>query len=256
MPRRPLTPPVLADWPEGPSAPKLRPGDVHVWLSPLAPDPRRSDTLAKHLSDAERERASRFRFEEDAHRYRIARGTLRTLLGRYLDVSPGDVAFGETEHGRPYRLDTHALPDLDFNLSHSGDLALFAFCLGSRVGIDVEWVQPLSDMDALVDMNFSPNERSIYHALDTEARQPAFFRCWTRKEAFVKAIGEGLSHPLDAFDVTLGADEPPRLLRLASAPGDLGRWSLYALEPSEGYAAALAVETPTPNVSTFRVPNG
>ena len=84
----------------------------------------------------------------------------------------------------------------------------------------------------------------------------ALAMCFAAKEAFVKAIGEGLSHPLDAFDVTLGADEPPRLLRLASAPGDLGRWSLYALEPSEGYAAALAVETPTPNVSTFRVPNG
>ena len=246
-------PPDLAEWPEGPTSPSLEPGAVHVWGTELTPDVRRRDDLAAYLSTSELERAARFRFDDDATRYTIGRGLLRRLLARYVGGSPSEIELGETEHGRPVRLHPQAHSDLDFNLSHSKDLALFAFCRGTRVGIDLEWLQPLDDMDDLVEIHFSAHERDTYHSLDPSQRRSAFFDCWTRKEAFVKAIGEGLSHPLDAFDVSFAPGEPPRLLRLASAPDDLARWSIYALDPADGYAACLAIEAPTATVQCYRV---
>ena len=146
------------------------------------------------------------------------------------------------------------LPDLDFNLSHSKDLVVYAFARSVRIGIDVEWIHPLDDMKDLVAINFSAQEREAWATLDPAQRERAFFECWTRKEAFVKAIGEGLSHPLDAFDVSLRPDEPPALLRLEQAPEDLPRWSLYALDPAVGYASSLAIESPSANLRFLRVP--
>lgn len=225
---------------------------MDVWLSPLLPDPARRDRLARHLSPAERERESRFRFDADRARYAIARGLLRELLARYLREAPGAIELDETEHGRPVRIGG-GLPDLDFNLSHSKDLVVYAFARRVRVGIDVEWMRPLDDMEDLVSINFSALECETWSALPPRLRERGFFDCWTRKEAFVKAIGEGLSHPLQAFDVSLHPDEPPALLRLAHAPDDLPRWSLYALDPGSGYASSLAVEAPSARLRRFRV---
>jgi 4'-phosphopantetheinyl transferase len=227
---------------------------VHVWRAWLAADGPRREALASHLCAAERERAARFRFERDAARYAVARGTLRELLARYTGEAPAQIALAETDHGRPYLAGARAPGDLDFNLTHSQDLALFAFCRGARIGVDLEKVQPLEDMDDLVGVHFSARERETYRSLAPRDRERAFFDCWTRKEAFVKAIGEGLSHPLDAFDVSFRPDEPPRLLRLASAPRDLERWSLHALRPADGYAAAVAVERPAATLRCYDVP--
>ena len=245
----------LAAWPDGPNDPRLEAGTVDVWLSPLLPDPARREALARHLSAAEREREARFHFEADAHRYAIARGLLRELLARYVGEAPGRIELEETDHGRPYRLGGNH-PDLDFNLSHSKDLVVYAFARSVRVGIDVEWIHPLDDMDDLVAINFSARERETWSALPPSLRERGFFECWTRKEAFVKAIGEGLSHPLDAFDVSLHPDEPPALLRLEHAPKELCRWSLYALDPAVGYASSLAVEAASATLRCFRVGAG
>jgi 4'-phosphopantetheinyl transferase len=228
-------------WPAGPLQPALAPGEVHVWRSPLQPDPHRRRRLSPLLADVEKDRADRFRFDRDAHRYAIARALLRELLGRYCDTPPGRIALGETEHGRPFLTAGTAPEGFDFNLSHSGDLVLYAFG-STRLGVDVERITPLRDMADLVSINFSPRERETWFALPLEDRERGFFECWTRKEAFVKAIGEGLSHPLEAFDVTLAPGDEPRIQRMAG--GNPDAWSLCALEPGSGYAAALAVEAP------------
>jgi len=260
--------PESPSWPLGPTALQLAPGEVHVWRASLDPPPERRELLAARLSAAERARRARFHFERDASRYETGRGILRELLGRYLGERPEALRLAESEHGRPYLREIPGLrqipgrprpagprsvasPDFDFNLSHSRDLAVYAFCRGARVGVDVEWVTPLDDMDDLVAINFSRSERETFAALPSAAREPAFFACWTRKEAFVKAIGEGLSHPLDAFDVSLAPGEAPALLRLGRAPNEAVRWSLCALEPAPGCAGALAVEQAPLEVQRF-----
>ena len=246
-------PSTPATWPEGPERPTLAPGEIHVWQAPLSGGRDQRDRLAVHLSAAEVERESRFRFERDATRYAIARGFLRVLLGRYCDAQPAELRILESDRGRPSLEPGIAAPDFDFNLSHSRNLVVFAFAPNARVGIDVEWMMPLDDMENLVALNFSSRERETWRCLAADSRERAFFDCWTRKEAFVKAIGEGLSHPLDSFDVTLAPDDEPALQRLAVAPNEHDRWSLYALDPAPGYASALAVEATAVNLRCFSI---
>jgi 4'-phosphopantetheinyl transferase len=235
-------PPTPANWPEGPASPTLLPGEIHVWQASISGGTEARERLAPHLSTAELERESRFRFDRDATRYAIARGLLRVLLARYCEAPPAELQILESSHGRPGLAAGTAPPGFDFNLSHSRNLAVFAFSHDARVGVDIEWITPLSDMQNLVALNFSQRERESWHSLDVGDRERAFFDCWTRKEAFVKAIGEGLSHPLDSFDVTLGPSEAPVLQRMAAAPDEQDRWSLRALDPEPGYASALAVK--------------
>ena len=240
-------------WPAGPASPSLAIGEVHVWRSPLRPDTARERSLSPLLSDTERARAARFRFDHDAQRYAIARGLLRVLLARYCGTSPATLALEETEHGRPLLRSAAAPSDFDFNLSHAENLVVYAFARGARVGVDVEWITPLDDMNGLVAMNFSERERHAWQSLPATSRERGFFDCWTRKEAFVKAIGEGLSHPLDAFDVSFSPDEAPRFLRIGG--DDAERWSLHALETEPGYACALAVEAASVTLRCWSYPD-
>lgn len=240
-------------WPAGPEAPELPADEVHVWRAELRPDAARSRALERLLATDERARAARFRFEPDARRYTIARGGLRRLLARYLDAAPDAIRLAESEHGRPYVSSPSPPPDFDFNLSHAGDRVVYAFSAAARVGVDVEWMQALPEMEELVALNFSPREQRSWSALPEAARERGFFDCWTRKEAFVKAVGEGLSHPLHAFDVSLDPGRPPELQRLEA--GDPTHWSLHDLDLGPGYAAALAVESPGVCLRRFSLPD-
>ena len=254
-------PPRDIVWPAAPQVPRLRPGEVHVWTSPLSPDPRRRQALAPLLSDSETARADRFHFAADAHRYVIARGLLRKLLAGYCDTPPERIALRESDHGRPQLADAHAHRGVDgppatvfdFNLSHARDRVVYAFSAGARVGVDVEWVAPLDEMDELVTIHFSAREQATWKALPADVRERAFYDCWTRKEAFVKAIGEGLSHPLDSFDVRFAPGDEPAIERLEG--GDPARWSLRALAPEAGYASALAVEAPGITLRCWSIPD-
>jgi 4'-phosphopantetheinyl transferase len=194
------------------------------------------ERLAVLLSPDEHRRAARFRFDRDHRRFVVARGHLRLLLGRYLACEPSEIVFRYGAHGKP------ELPGLQFNLSHAGEVALYAFAQTRTVGIDVEVVRALDDADRLVDRFFSAHEVSAYRALSAETRRRAFTACWTRKEAFIKALGEGLTHPLDAFDVTVHPDEPPTLLDVRG--GDPARWDMRALPVGDEYAATLVADTP------------
>jgi 4'-phosphopantetheinyl transferase len=191
------------------------------------------------LSPDESRRASRFHFERDRRRFAAARGVLRELLGRYLGVDPSALVFSYGPQGKP----ALASPwkGLRFNVSHSGGLALLAFSTDHEIGVDIEQERPVPEMDSIAERHFSPRESAELRLLEERERRRAFFHCWTRKEAFVKAVGDGLSHALDAFDVTLAPGEPARLLRVAGDPEAGRRFRLEGLEPAEGFAAALAV---------------
>jgi 4'-phosphopantetheinyl transferase len=162
------------------------------------------------------------------------------LIGRYLSLPPQQVVFTYSEYDKPALALAPGGSRLQFNVTHSGNLALLAFCLDAAVGIDVEKKRPLPDGEQIARRFFSPHENRVFRSLPTEQRSAAFFNCWTRKEAYIKAIGEGLSCPLDVFDVTLVPGEPPRLLRIRGSEQAAAAWLLYAFEPQPDFTAALA----------------
>jgi 4'-phosphopantetheinyl transferase len=209
---------------------------VHVFAVRL--DDRALST-ARWLSPDETDRASRFHFERDRRRFAAARGVLRALLGRYLGVDPSALVFAYGRHGKP----SLAPPweGLHFNVSHSSDVALVALGTDHEIGVDVEHERPVAEMDSIRQRHFSPRENAEMDRLPESDRGHAFFLCWTRKEAFIKAVGDGLSHALDAFDVTVVPGEPARLLRVEGDPEAPRRFYLAGLEPAEGFAGALAV---------------
>lgn len=189
------------------------------------------------LSADERERADRLRFERDRRRYVVGRALLRTLLARYTAAPAEELAFGYGELGKPW-LDAGP----SFNLSHSGDVALYAFAAAGELGVDVELDDADFATDRIAERFFSPAEVSALRSLPPAAQPRAFLRCWTRKEAFVKARGDGLSLALDSFDVTLAPDEPAALLRTAWSRREPREWQIEDLsDPGGGYVAALAI---------------
>ena len=215
---------------------------VHVWRAFLDLPAWQAQKLWALLSENERQRARRFRFQTDRERYAAAHGWLRIVLGRYLDVEASQVRFRNSSLGKPFLDSESGDTMLRFNLSHSRDLALYAVTWGREVGIDLEYMHPDLADESIARRFFSPEEVRALAALPAGERKDAFFACWTRKEAYIKARGQGLSLPLDRFDVSLTPGAPARLLGTEGDPQEACRWSLRALEAAPGYAAALAVE--------------
>ena len=216
---------------------------VHVWRVPLAAsadDLARADAL---LAADERERADRFAFPDLRRCFVVGRAALRSILARYTGLQPAQIRFRYGARGKP-SLDRPPRPDsIRFNLSNSHELALVAVSRGQELGIDVEWTgRPFPDAEGIAERFFSPAERATLRALPPSQRLAAFYACWTRKEAFIKARGDGLALPLDAFDVSLAPDAPPALLAGRGPAADVARWELHPLDLGPGYAAALVVE--------------
>lgn len=212
---------------------------VDVWRVRLSSTTPSEDSL----SVDERQRASRFHFDIDRDRYIAAHASLRDALSRYLQCAPRDIKFSTNEYGKPFLIrsnDFSRLMNIEFNLSHSGDFALIAITRGRKVGIDVERIRTDIELEDLARRNFSPREVSEFVSLPAEQRARGFFNCWTRKEAYIKAQGLGLSMPLDSFDVSLG--EPAALKATRPDENESARWSLHSLNVESDYAAALAVE--------------
>jgi len=228
-----VLPPVDLDLPSG---------DIHVWRGALDQPQSRVRRLAELLSDAERARAERYHFEKDKRRYIVSQGQLRAILGRYLDLRPEQVTFCQGHRGKPVLAQRFGVDELCFNMSHSHELALCAVTRGARIGIDVEYVRPVADADQIVERYFAEPEKRAFRSVPPGQRQTAFFNGWTRKEAYLKAIGEGLYHPLDGFAVSLAPGEPERFLYIDGDEHQALQWSLCALNPGPGYIAALAVE--------------
>ena len=220
--------------------PSLARGDVHVWHASLSVDRPSQDELLGTLSPDERARAERFHFERGRDRFITGRGLLRAILARYLARPPEALRFDYSLHGKP-RLSGSDGDRLRFNVSHSHDLALYAITEDRELGVDVERIEPRLEK-GIAERFFSPGEVAALRALPAEVQSEAFFACWTRKEAYVKAKGEGLSFGLDQFEVSLAPGEPAALLRTIADPDEACRWSLRELAPEPGYAAAVAVE--------------
>lgn len=228
-------------WQTPPLSLDLPPGHLHIWRVPQdVPEV----ALARYwlfLADDEQARANRFRFDRDRNHYVVARAVLRLVIGRYLSLPPDQITFTYSKYDKPALAPVSSGKRLQFNVSHSGGLALMAFCLDAEVGIDVEKQRPLTDGEQIAERFFSASEVAVFKSLPAEQRTEAFFNCWTRKEAYIKAIGEGLSCPLNVFDVTLAPSEPARLLRIRGSEAAAAEWSLFSLEPGEGFAAAVAI---------------
>jgi 4'-phosphopantetheinyl transferase len=194
------------------------------------------------LSNVERERARRFAFERDRRRFVIARAQLRQLLGVRLGTAPEAVQLVYGPRGKPALAAPFTGSGVRFNVSRSGDVAVFAFAYDREVGVDVEEVRVIPDADTIVAQMFSPREKADYFALSPRDRALGFFQCWTRKEAFIKALGDGLYHPLDRFDVSLAPGDPARILRVEGTPAGDCPWTLHSFSPGAGLIGALVMQ--------------
>jgi len=213
-------------------------GIIDLWLFDIEPPLHQLRSLETHLGEDERARAAGFVFDADRNRYIAGRGRLRQILASYLGIAPDHVRFTYNGYGKPALDDAHAT-ELQFNLSHSAGLALLAVSDRYTIGADIEQVAPLKE--DVAGYFFSDAERRDLVTLPQADYLDGFFRCWTRKEAFVKAHGEGLSLPLQSFDVSIGTEPAPLLKRLDSDPSGPENWKLFNLAPAAGFAAALAV---------------
>lgn len=228
-------------WPAAPASTPLLANQAHVWCAGLDLAGESLQLLEALLSTAERERLRSFRFERDRRRCIARRGILRTLLSRYLDCDPAEVQFTYGPRGKPALAAFPGILEgqLAFNLSHSAGVALFAIAR-QPLGVDLELIRTDLAHTALAQRYFSPVEQAALRALPPGQQLAAFFYCWTRKEALVKALGEGLSISLDSFDVSVTAGQA-RLLAWRGPGATSLDWQLVDLEPGPGFAAALAL---------------
>jgi 4'-phosphopantetheinyl transferase len=217
--------------------------EIHLWMAYLDPPEAYIRYLWGLLSGDERLRADRFHFQEDRLRFIASRGTLRCILSRYIGLPPERLEFQYGPSGKPTLSQDCNPIDLQFNLSHSHKLALYACLLHHEVGVDIEHNQPVKNVETLALRFFSKREFETLQSLPEQHKLEAFFNCWTRKEAYIKACGDGLSQPLDKFEVSLAIDEPAQLLSLNGSQEEASRWYLYGFVPAPGYVAALAVKS-------------
>lgn len=219
----------------------LRTGEVHVWIAELTPAllPARFETT---MSGDEKSRAAKFVFEHDRRRYTAAHGILRDILGRYLGKKPRIIAFSSNGFGKPFLLEDGESDGLCFNMSHAGELVVVALVRDRLIGVDVEFIRPLQELDALAEHYFSLQERALLANCSPADREQIFFTCWTRKEAYIKAVGKGLSLPLNSFDVSMPAGVTgSRIEPTFDSPG-AASWWLSDLTMPPGYKGALVVE--------------
>lgn len=227
------------------NVPCLAQDEIHIWTVGIDGQRNGHARRVEMLAPAERSRASCFRSEIDAARFIQRRTALREILGGYLGIASQDVAFTANEFGKPSVFAPKTCTDLSFNASHSGALALIAVSRSGQIGIDVELLRSGVEGRAIAARFFAANEVASLVALRPHDQVEGFFNAWTRKEAIVKALGRGLSIPLDSFEVSLRPREPPAILRW-DIPGDgAERWRIHHLEPASGYVGALAVDSAT-----------
>lgn len=231
-------------WSSPPASLELQSDQMDVWRvrSDLPLDVM--DRLEETLSEDERERAARFHFQGDKDRFIAAHGCLRDVLSRYLHCAPDQLSFSTNPQGKPALYDH----PLEFNLSHSGDFALIAITQVRKVGVDVERIRSGISSHVIAQQYFSASEVAELEALPLEKRESAFFTCWTRKEAYIKAQGLGLSLALESFDVSLTPDQPALLRATRPDPEEAARWTLFSLDIDPCYQAAVAVHGSHPEL--------
>jgi 4'-phosphopantetheinyl transferase len=217
---------------------RLMADEIHVWWAKLDVPTDILDGLAATLSADESERAGGFVFAEDRRRFISARGILRRIIACYVDADPARLRFCYNTHGKPGLLETKTHGGLRFNVSHSGGWAVFALSIDHEIGVDIERITDDERLLEVVEAYFAPGEIASLRALPKEQQLQGFFNCWTRKEAYIKARGMGLSIPLDTFEVSLAPGAQPALLKTAEVSAT-HNWTLQSLNAPFGYSAAL-----------------
>lgn len=215
---------------------------VHVWRASLDQPVSCVQRLVQTLSVDERKRAERLYFEQDRMRFIVGRGLLRTILGCYVGIEPRCLQFCYGPHGKPALAEPSVGETLQFNMAHAQGLALYAVTCDREIGIDLECVRSIAEVEQIVERFFSAREMEMFRALPPSKKQEAFFTWWTCKEAYLKASGDGLSWPLDRIDISLVPEEPARLLSIHGDAQEAFRWTLQELKPASSYVAALVVE--------------
>jgi len=230
------------DWASPPKDLGIGADEVHVWLVYLGLADSAMEECWSVLNMEEQERARRFLFAMDQHRFIVAHGALRSILGAYLRISPEQLYFVQNTFGKPYLAKETGGEILFFNLSHSSSLALIAVAMRREVGIDIEWMREDFARREIAARFFSPKENEELFSLEKSLQKKAFFDCWTRKEAYVKARGEGLSIPLHQFDVSVAPDKPAQLISSREKSALIAQWTVQDLFIGDQYSAALVLE--------------
>lgn len=221
---------------------RLKDDEVHIWAGCLDVTPTTSVASVASLSEEERTRAKKFRFRQHQSRFIAGRSLLRVILSRYLNVEPARVEFKYNPRGKPVLAHPFESSGIHFNLSHSDAMALFAVTTVGPVGIDVERLRLDIDFGGLVTLFCSPREYELFQNLASWEKQHAFFNLWTRKEAFLKATGVGITQILNQVEVTFRPGEAARLIAVSGDPKKASRWKLHPLDPASNFAAAVAIE--------------
>lgn len=227
-------------WTNPPSNLILFSNEVHVWRVALDVDAAIVQSLFATLCTTEKQRAERFHLKLHCDRFIVGRGVLRQILANYLYIQPSEINFSYNSYGKPSLVALDQKP-LRFNLSHSQELALIAVTQSCDVGVDLEYIRSDFPCEEIAQRFFSSTETAAMRSLPRQLKTTAFFTCWTRKEAFIKATGKGLSLPLHKFDVSLIPGEPAKLLYTAWDESEAQRWTLQEIIPHVGYVGAIAV---------------
>ena len=229
-------------WCDPPAGVTLTHDDVHVWRVALEVHEGVVRQLEDRLAADEQLRADRFQFAQDRRRFVVRRGVLRAVLGWYLGTRPERLRFECNRHGKPSLAGQTGVRPIRFNLAHSADLAVIAVTHGREVGVDVERLDARVDSLEIAERFFSPREAAALRGRSPSAQTRAFFHCWTRKEAYLKARGMGVTWPLDRVEVSVSPGRAA-LLNVCDDPAELSRWSVQDLNPEPGYVGALVVES-------------
>jgi 4'-phosphopantetheinyl transferase len=240
-------------WESPPENISLAKHHVHVWRMWLRPTDSLIGEMYSLLSVEEKQRSDRFKIREDRTRYIAAHYHTRKILSKYLALSPEKIKFAYSQFGKPVLAGEKNAPGLRFNLSHSVDIALLAVTNGFNLGIDLELVKQEKATEDIARRFFSIGEVESLLDQPKKDRQEAFFRCWTRKEAYIKARGEGMSIPLGEFEVSFLPGDPPRILWVKDDPHGVENWTIFHLAPETGYVGALAVEGHPEKLNLFNL---
>ncbi len=224
--------------------------EVHIWMTSVSLLKKEIPLFKSLLNHEESSRTTRFVYEKDRDTCILSRVALRDILGRYLAINPRAIAFNNNEYGKPFIDRKDNADNITFNLSHAGDVIICGITSNRDIGIDVELIKEMESIDALIRQNFSGIEQEYFKRLSPDEKKRAFFTCWTRKEAYIKAHGKGLSYPLDSFSVTVGPGDDASLL--CDDNDDVSSWSLKEIISSPEYVGAVAVKGRNINYRYYR----
>lgn len=233
------------------SCQELRENDVHIWSISFSDVLTHIQEFYKTLDSTERIRAGRYHLPKERARFIGCRGMLRSLLGNYLKIDAAQVNFSYGLHGKPLLKNTCGEKRLHFNLAYSNDLILAAFTLDSEIGVDLEYVEEIPELNWAINTFFSENECAVFQTLPVSQWTDAFYHCWTRKEAFIKAIGNDRIFPSTTFDVSFAPGEPAQLLQIAGNSEEPSHWEIQSLTPALNYVGAIAVRRPNCRMKVY-----